>query len=341
MRRVDGPEGARDQADAVSDVGRHGDRARAHRCGAAGQAGRRAGRAAGARRRDEQHHAGRGHWKSAGVHVAYGLPGLKTHTKVALVVRREPDAIRRYVHIGTGNYNSKTARLYTDFGLFTCSPSIGADVSDLFNSLTGYSRQRLYRKLLVAPANMRSAPDRADRPRGGLSRGRGDTGRITAKMNAVVDPETIEALYRASRAGVEIDLIVRGICCLRPGVQGVSDRIRVISIIGRFLEHSRLWRFANGGTPEYYIGSADWMPRNFDRRVEAVVPVEDPTLHPRLDALLETCLSDNRGAWELRLEWHLPSAARRAPIPSGRRRSSGSATAGASVLQSPAPPAPT
>lgn len=237
--------------------------------------------------------------ESAGVHVAYGLPGLKTHTKVALVVRRETDAIRRYVHIGTGNYNSKTARLYTDFGLFTCSPSVGADVSDLFNSLTGYSRQRLYRKLLVAPSNMRHRViELIDREAAFARAGRG--GRIVAKMNAVADTETIEALYRASQAGVAIDLIIRGICCLRPGVAGVSDNVRVISIIGRFLEHSRLWRFANCGAPEYYIGSADWMARNFDRRVEAVVPVEDPALHPRLDALLETCLSDNRGAWELR-----------------------------------------
>ncbi len=239
--------------------------------------------------------------EDAGVHVAYGLPGLKTHTKVALVVRRETDAIRRYVHIGTGNYNSKTARLYTDFGLFTMSPSIGADVSDLFNSLTGYSRQRLFRKLLVAPTTMRTRViELIDRETSHARSGNG--GRITAKMNAIVDPDTIEALYRASRAGVEIDLIVRGICCLRPGVDGVSDRIRVSSIIGRFLEHSRLWRFANGGSPEYYIGSADWMPRNFDRRVEAAVPVEDATLHPRLDALLETCLTDNRGAWDLRAD---------------------------------------
>ena len=237
--------------------------------------------------------------ESAGVHVAYGLAGLKTHTKVALVVRRETDAIRRYVHIGTGNYNSKTARLYTDFGLFTCSPSVGADVSDLFNSLTGYSRQRLYRKLLVAPSNMRQRViELIDREAAFARAGR--CGRIVAKMNAVADTETIEALYRASQAGVSIDLIVRGICCLRPGVPNISDNVRVISIIGRFLEHSRLWRFGNCGVPEYYIGSADWMARNFDRRVEAVVPVEDPALHPRLDALLETCLSDNIGAWELR-----------------------------------------
>jgi len=237
--------------------------------------------------------------EDAGVHVAYGLPGLKTHTKIALVVRKEADAIRRYVHIGTGNYNSKTARVYTDFGFFTVSPSIGADASDLFNSLTGYSRQRLYRKLLVAPANMRTRViELIDREAAFARAGRG--GRIIAKMNAVVDPETIEALYRASRAGVEIDLIVRGICCLRPGVAEVSDRIRVISIIGRFLEHSRLWRFGNGGAPEYFIASADWMPRNFDRRVEAAAPIEDPNLHPRLDTLLETLLQDNRGAWELR-----------------------------------------
>jgi polyphosphate kinase len=237
--------------------------------------------------------------ESAGVHVAYGLPGLKTHTKVALVVRRETDAIRRYVHIGTGNYNSKTARIYTDFGLFTCSPSVGADVSDLFNSLTGFSRQRLYRKLLVAPSNMRQRViELIDREAAFARAGRG--GRIVAKMNAVADTETIEALYRASQAGVSIDLIVRGICCLRPSVQGISENVRVISIIGRFLEHSRLWRFSNCGSPEYYIGSADWMARNFDRRVEAVVPVEDPALHPRLDSLLDLCLNDNRGAWELR-----------------------------------------
>jgi polyphosphate kinase len=237
--------------------------------------------------------------ESFGVHVAYGLAGLKTHTKTALVVRREPDGIRRYVHLGTGNYNTKTARLYTDFGLFTCSPSIGADVSDLFNSLTGFSRQRLYRKLLVAPANLRERvleliTREADNAR------RGRPARIIAKMNSLVDAETIAALYRASQAGVEIDLVVRGICCLRPGVPGVSDRIRVTSIVGRFLEHSRLWYFLADGHPEYYIGSADWMVRNFDRRVEAVVPIEDPALHPRLQSLLETCLRDNRQSWELR-----------------------------------------
>jgi polyphosphate kinase len=236
--------------------------------------------------------------EDAGVHVAFGSANLKTHAKTVLVVRREADGIRRYIHLGSGNYNSRTARLYTDVGLLTCSPSIGADVSDLFNSLTGYSRQRLYRKLLVAPVNMRgrfmeliereSLHARAGRP-----------ARIVAKMNALVDSEIIDALYRASQSGVTIDLIVRGICCLRPGIPGISDNIRVVSIIGRFLEHSRLCSFANGGAEEFYVGSADWMPRNFDRRVEAMAPVEDPNLHVRLRSLLGAYLEDNRQAWEL------------------------------------------
>jgi polyphosphate kinase len=233
-----------------------------------------------------------------GVHVAYGLAGLKTHTKTALVVRKEGDGIRRYAHIGTGNYNSKTARIYTDIGLFTASPSLGADLSDLFNALTGFSRQRLYRKLIMAPASMRSRfLEMIEREAKHAAEGRG--GRIIAKMNAIVDPEIIEALYDASRAGVQIDLIVRGICCLRPGVEGVSDHIRVISIVGRFLEHSRVFYFRNAGEEEFYFGSADWMPRNFDRRVEAVAPVEDPDLHERLRSLLDTCLNDNRQAWDL------------------------------------------
>jgi polyphosphate kinase len=236
--------------------------------------------------------------ESFGVHVAYGSATLKTHTKLALVVRREADGIRRYVHLGSGNYNSRTARLYSDIGLFTCSRSIAADVTDLFNSLTGYSRQRLYRKLLVAPANMRARLiDLIDREAEHAKAGR--NARIIAKMNALVDPEIIESLYRASRAGVEIDLIVRGICCLRPGMPGLSDRIRVVSLVGRFLEHSRVFSFANGGAEEFYLGSADWMPRNFDRRVEAVAPVEDSTLHVRLRSLLRTSLEDNRLAWDL------------------------------------------
>ena len=233
-----------------------------------------------------------------GVHVAYGLPGLKTHAKTTLVVRRDPDGIRRYVHVGTGNYNSKTARTYTDLGLFTASRSIGADITDLFNALTGFSRQRLYRKILVAPANMRNRFIELIRREAELARA-GRSGRIIAKMNSIVDEQIIEALYEASRAGVEIDLIVRGVCCLRPGVHGASENIRVISVVGRFLEHSRLFFFANDTEPEYYIGSADWMPRNFDRRVEAIVPVDDILLHEKLQSLLMTSLDDNREAWDL------------------------------------------
>ena len=249
--------------------------------------------------------------ESFGVHVAYGLPGLKTHCKIALVVRKEGDGVRRYAHIGSGNYNSKTARIYTDLGLLTSSPSIGADVSDMFNALTGFSRQSIYRKLLVAPANMRARfLEMIDREVGYARAGK--RARIIAKMNALVDEEIITRLYAASQAGVEIDLIVRGICCLRPQLPGVSERIRVISIIGRFLEHSRIWYWENGGEPEYYFGSPDWMPRNLDRRVECVVPLEDPEMHPRLKSLLDTCLRDNRQAWELRpdgtYEQRLPGA---------------------------------
>jgi polyphosphate kinase len=233
-----------------------------------------------------------------GVHVAYGMASLKTHTKTALVVRREADGIRRYVHIGSGNYNSKTARIYTDVGLLTANPLVGADVSDLFNMLTGFSRQRRYRKLLVAPANMRERFLELIAREAKHAR-EGRPGRIVAKMNSLVDAGAITALYDASQAGVEIDLIIRGICCLRPGIPGVSDRIRVISIVGRFLEHSRIWKFGNAGADEFYIGSADWMPRNFDRRVEAIAPVEGATLHTRLRSLLDTCLADNRQAWEL------------------------------------------
>jgi polyphosphate kinase len=236
--------------------------------------------------------------EDAGVHVAFGSATLKTHAKTALVVRREEDGIRRYVHLGSGNYNSRTARLYTDVGLITCSPSIGADVSDLFNSLTGFSRQRLYRKLLVAPVNMRGRFIELIR-REAVHAAAGRPARIVGKMNALVDPEVIDELYRASRLGVDIDLIVRGICCLRPGIPELSERIRVISIVGRFLEHSRLWHFTNGGAEEFYLGSADWMPRNFDRRVDAVAPVESPALHERMRALFSTYLEDNRQAWEL------------------------------------------
>lgn len=236
--------------------------------------------------------------EQAGVHVVYGLVGLKTHTKVVLVVRREENHIRRYVHIGTGNYNPKTAGLYTDLGLLSCREELGADLTDLFNYLTGYSRQRSYRKLLVAPVNLR------DRMVALIHREiehcqNGRSGRIVAKMNALVDPQIIAKLYEASRAGVEIDLIIRGICCLRPGLPDVSENIRVISIVGRFLEHSRIFYFQNGGQEEVYIGSADWMNRNLSRRVEAVTPVEDLNLSKDLQEILGIMLSDNRQAWEL------------------------------------------
>ena len=239
--------------------------------------------------------------EDAGVHVSYGIVGLKTHAKVIMVVRREGDAMRRYVHIGTGNYMAKTARLYTDFGLFTLDTEIGADLTDLFNVLTGFAHPQSYRKLIVAPRFMRARflqmiQREADHAQAGRP------ARILAKLNALVDPELITALYRASQAGAAVDLIIRGICCLRPGVPGVSERIRVTSIIGRFLEHSRAYCFRNGGAEEVYIGSADWMPRNLDRRIEAVTPVDDPGHRRTIRGILELMLEDNRQAWELRAD---------------------------------------
>jgi polyphosphate kinase len=213
--------------------------------------------------------------------VVYGLLGLKTHCKVALVVRRERDGIRRYVHLGTGNYNASTARVYTDIGMFTCRPEIGADVSELFNYLTGYSRQRQYRSLLVAPVTLRDGVARLIR-REIEHRKAGRPGRLIFKMNALTDPQMVRLLYDASMAGVEIDLIIRGICCLRPGVPGVSENIRVISIVGRFLEHSRIYYFGNGGDEEIYLGSADLMERNLDRRVEVLFPVMDAGMREQI-----------------------------------------------------------
>lgn len=234
----------------------------------------------------------------SGVHVVYGLVGLKTHTKIVLVVRREGKQLKRYVHIGTGNYNSKTAKLYTDLGLLSCREDLGADLTELFNYLTGYSCQFSYRKLLTSPTSLR------DRLAAMIQREiehcqQGKPGRITAKMNSLVDAQLIHKLYEASQAGVSVDLIIRGICCLRPGVKGVSENIRVISIVGRYLEHARIFRFYNNGQEEIYIGSADWMPRNLDRRVEAVVPVEDAALIKELQAILAIQLADNRHAWDL------------------------------------------
>lgn len=237
--------------------------------------------------------------ESAGVHVVYGVVGLKTHTKVILVVRREAEGkIRRYVHIGTGNYNPKTARLYTDIGLLSSREELGADLTDLFNSLTGYSRQQGYRKLLVAPVNLRDRMIELIQREATHAKA-GKHARIVAKMNALIDPQIITTLYEASQAGVQIDLIVRGMCCLRPGLPGVSENIRVISIVGRFLEHSRIFYFHNQGQEEVYIGSADWMQRNLDRRVEVVVLVEDPAISKDLQESLGIMLADNRQAWDL------------------------------------------
>jgi polyphosphate kinase len=236
--------------------------------------------------------------EQAGAHVVYGLVGLKTHSKLALVVRREGSLLRRYVHIGTGNYNPKTARLYTDLGLLSCRPELGADATDLFNVLTGLSRQRDFRRLLVAPHSLRS------RILGLIEREiefakAGREARIILKLNAIVDPESISAIYRASQAGVDVDLIVRGICSVRPGVPGLSERVRVRSVVGEFLEHSRIFGFANGGLQEWYIGSADLMERNLDRRVEAVVPIDDLDASARIEAIIRTMLADDRRSWQL------------------------------------------
>jgi polyphosphate kinase len=236
--------------------------------------------------------------EGAGANVGFGIPGLKTHAKIAVVLRREADGIRRYCHIGTGNYNSETAALYTDLGMLTSDQPTGADLTDLFNALTGFPSKDEYTNLLVAPRNMRQRFSEMVRREAAHARA-GKKARIIAKMNSLVDPEIIQDLYDASQAGVDVDLIVRGICCLKPGVPGVSDRIKVISIVGRFLEHSRIFYFANDGNEELYFGSADWMPRNFDRRVEVVTPIEDRRLHPGVCAVLETCLADNRQAWDL------------------------------------------
>jgi polyphosphate kinase len=236
--------------------------------------------------------------EEAGVHVVYGLVGLKTHTKTCLVVRDEPDGIRRYCHIGTGNYNSTTARLYEDLGLLTADPEVGNDLTHLFNYLTGFSREVEYATLVIAPQELRSRLVALVRN----ETAHGAEGRITVKMNSLVDPELIDALYEASQAGVEIDLVVRGMVCLRPGVPGLSETIRVRSIVGRYLEHSRIFRFANGegtGRTGWMIGSADWMPRNLDRRVEALVPVTAPELQDRLQEILDVNLADDVLAWEL------------------------------------------
>ena len=236
--------------------------------------------------------------EQSGVHVVYGLLGLKTHAKCLLIIRRERGGLRRYVHLATGNYNTHTARLYGDVGLLTARPAIGADASSLFNLLTGYSAPAKWNSLIVAPLGLHEATlgliaREAEHAR------QGRPSRIVAKMNALVDEDAIEALYRASQAGVPIQLIIRGICCLRPGVPGVSDNIKVRAIIDRYLEHSRIFHFANAGKDEVYISSADWMPRNFHRRVEAMIPIEDPLLRSRLIDILGIQWSDNVKTWTL------------------------------------------
>ncbi len=236
--------------------------------------------------------------EKAGVHVVYGLVGLKTHAKTVLVVRQENAHLQSYVHIGTGNYNPKTARLYTDIGILSCDQDLAADLIDLFNFLTGYARQRGFRQILVAPTTLRSRFVELIRREIAHHQATGN-GHIIAKMNSLVDPKLIEAVYEAGRAGVKVELIIRGMCCLKPGIPGESDNVRVISIIGRLLEHARIFYFANGGEPEFYIGSADWMTRNMDRRVEVVSPVRDRQSQQELWQILQIMLADNRQAWEL------------------------------------------
>ncbi len=242
------------------------------------------------------------HWarqlEQAGVHVVYGVMGFKTHAKIVLVVRREGDRINRYVHFGTGNYNPKTARTYTDLGLLSAHPDLGADTAELFNYLTGYSRQRSYRQILVAPVALRQQLVNLIQEEINQAH-QGQQAKIIAKLNALVDPELTDLLYQASQAGVSINLIVRGICCLRPGLAGISDNIRVISIVGRFLEHSRLVYFHHGGDEILLIGSADWMTSNLDQRVEVLVPIHDQALQSELKLILDLALDDNCQAWDM------------------------------------------
>jgi len=234
--------------------------------------------------------------EQAGVHVVYGLVGLKTHSKIALVIRKEGDGIRRYVHLATGNYNTVTSKIYEDMGLFTCDDDIGADATDLFNYLTGYSTKQDYKKLLVAPANLRQRLEALIRREIEHAKAKHDA-RLIFKVNSLIDPRMIELLYQASQAGVKVDLLVRGMCSLRPGVKGVSDHIKVISIVGRFLEHSRIYYFLNGGKEEIYLGSADLMQRNLNHRVEVVFPVESPKhVHYLRDEVLQAYLKDNERA---------------------------------------------
>jgi polyphosphate kinase len=236
--------------------------------------------------------------QEAGAHVMYGVVGFKTHAKMSMVVRREADGLRRYCHLGTGNYHPRTARGYTDYSLFTCDPEIGQDVHELFLQLTSLTQTPRLTKLLQSPFGLHEAVIRKiDREADHAAAGR--NGRIIAKMNALVDPQAIDALYRASRTGVQIDLIIRGLCALRPGIPGVSENIRVRSVVGRFLEHSRVFFFANDGQGELYLASADWMERNFFRRVEIAFPVREQTHRERILRDLNFYLADNTQSWIL------------------------------------------
>jgi polyphosphate kinase len=272
--------------------------------------------------------------EQSGVHVVHGLPALKTHAKCLLIVRREGDGVRHYVHVGTGNYHPKTARLYTDFGLLTCDEQIGADVADMFNFLTGFARPRHYRQVLVAPAHLRDAIlGEIEATITACQEGR--RGRIRMKMNSLVDRRCIQALYRASQAGVQVELNVRGICCLRPGVPGVSENIHVTSVVGRFLEHSRIYAFERNGGCTVYIGSADLMPRNLDTRVELLAPVRDPALRDDLTDALDRCFADDTNAWQLHDDgsWERRTADAREPRNAQRELMDGHAARAAEAQQ--------
>ena len=236
--------------------------------------------------------------EKSGVHVVYGVIGLKTHTKIALVIRKEKERLRTYFHIGTGNYNSKTSTQYTDLGLLSVQPELGEDLVELFNYLTGFSKQQSFRKLLVAPVTLREGMEKLIHNEITNAKN-GKKSLIKAKMNSLVDPTLINLLYEASQAGVQIKLIVRGMCCLYPGKEGLSENIQVISIIGRYLEHSRIFWFYNNNDPQVFLGSADWMRRNLDRRVEAVTPIEEEALKKQLENILEVYFQDNVDAWEM------------------------------------------
>ena len=236
--------------------------------------------------------------EQAGVHVVYGVIGLKTHTKIALIIRKEKNRLRTYFHIGTGNYNSKTSKTYTDFGLLSCQPELGQDLIELFNYLTGFAKQQSYRKLLVAPVTLRSGIEKLIKREINYAKN-GLPAKIIAKMNSLVDPEIIKLLYIASQEGVKIELIIRGMCCLYPQKKGLSENIKVTSIIGRFLEHSRIFWFNNDGDAEVFIGSADWMRRNLDRRVEAVTPIEDNKIKKEIKHLLDSYLEENKDSWNM------------------------------------------